>query len=150
MGAEIPGIVRLKCAVKNYDWGKLGGESAVARLHAKNAGEDIDGGEPYAEFWMGTHESGPSYVVTAADATGGVLADGGLAGKGGRDRKEAGGLSLKDWIERNPSVLGDKVLQKWGPSLPFLFKVNFLKKSIVVSAADFQDLPIYSIHRCCN
>lgn len=124
MGAEIPGVVKLKCSVKNYDWGKPGKKSAVARLYEKNSGEEVEGGEPYAEFWMGTHESGPSYIVTAAEVTIG-LPDSGVEGKDGCDRKKGDVVSLKDWIERNPTVLGDKVLQKWGPSLPFLFKVIF-------------------------
>ncbi|KAL1536919.1 mannose-6-phosphate isomerase [Salvia divinorum] len=124
MGAEIPGIVRLKCSVQNYDWGKLGDESSVARLYAKNSGEEVDGAEPYAELWIGTHDSGPSYVVAAAEATGGVRDDGGVEGKDTYDRKKGDVVSLKDWIERNPSVVGDKVLQKWGPTLPFLLKAH--------------------------
>ncbi|XP_057784070.1 mannose-6-phosphate isomerase 1-like [Salvia miltiorrhiza] len=139
MGAEIPGIVRLKCSVKNYDWGKLGEESAVARLYAKNSGEEVDGGEPYAEFWIGTHESGPSYVVAAAEATGGVR-NSGVEGRDGCDRKQGDFVSLKDWIERNPSVLGDKVLQKWGPTLPFLFKVLSVEKALSIQAHPDKDL----------
>ncbi|KAH6784634.1 Mannose-6-phosphate isomerase [Perilla frutescens var. hirtella] len=139
MGAEIPGIVKLKCSVKNYDWGKLGKESAVARLYAKNSGEEVDGGEPYAEFWMGTHESGPSYVVAAAEATIGLTVSD-VEGKDGGDRKQGDAVSLKDWIERNPSVLGDKVLQKWGPSLPFLFKVLSVEKALSIQAHPDKDL----------
>ena len=121
MGAEIPGIVRLKCSVQNYDWGKRGDESAVARLYAKNSGEEVIGAEPYAELWIGTHDSGPSYVVAAAEG----VRDGGVEGEDAYDREKGDVVSLKDWIERNPSVVGDKVLQKWGPTLPFLLKVFF-------------------------
>lgn len=166
MGAEIPGIVRLRCSIKNYDWGKLGEESAVARLYSKNSGEEVDGGEPYAEFWMGTHESGPSYVVAAAEATGGVT-ESGMEGKHGCDRKqrERDVVSLKDWIEHNPSVLGDKVLQKWGPTLPFLFKVifqNFLRfcrcffffwnfAARISEETDVRRLSsIFQFYRCCT
>lgn len=53
---------------------------------------------PYAEFWMGTHESGPSFLVSE-------------------------GVTLKSWLLENPNVLGHKVVQKWGGDLPFLFKV---------------------------
>lgn len=96
--------------VKNYDWGPPGKESRVARLYACNSGDDyIDQDKPYAEFWMGTHDSGPSYVV-----------ENGLANGGGERNK----LTLKKWIENNPSVLGEKVVKKWGNNLPFLFKVN--------------------------
>lgn len=124
MGADIPGIVKLKCSVKNYDWGKVGKESSVARLHASNSGEETDGDAHYAEFWMGTHESGPSFaVLPVAVETNGGLRNGSLEGDNGFKRKHCNVVGLKDWIERNPSVLGDKVLQRWGPNLPFLFKV---------------------------
>ncbi|KAG6392620.1 hypothetical protein SASPL_146844 [Salvia splendens] len=120
MGAEIPGIVRLKCSVQNYDWGKLGDESSVARLYAKNSGEEVCGAEPYAELWIGTHDSGLSYVVAAAEG----VRDGGVEENDTYDRKKGDVVSLKDWIVRNPSVVGDKVLQKWGPTLPFLLKAH--------------------------
>ncbi|KAI3451771.1 hypothetical protein Pfo_008436 [Paulownia fortunei] len=139
MGAGIPGIVKLKCSVKNYDWGKVGKESVVARLHAKNSGEEVDGDEPYAEFWMGTHESGPSYAVVPVEANGG-LTNSGLERKDGCKPKYCNLVSLKDWIERNPSVLGDKVLQKWGPNLPFLFKVLSVAKALSIQAHPDKDL----------
>lgn len=118
MGAEFPGIVRLRCSVKRYEWGKAGEESGVARLYAYNSGEEIDGDEPFAEFWMGTHESSPSTVVAN-----GQLQNGGAEREGGRKRNHCNQVSLKDWVQRNPNVLGDKVFQRWGPNLPFLFKV---------------------------
>ncbi|CAA0817274.1 Mannose-6-phosphate isomerase 2 [Striga hermonthica] len=43
-------------------------------------------------------------------------------------------VSLKDWIEKNPSVLGDKVLEKWGTNLPFLFKVLSVAKALSIQA----------------
>ncbi|KAK6150988.1 hypothetical protein DH2020_015920 [Rehmannia glutinosa] len=139
MGAEIPGIVKLKCSVKNYDWGKIGKESSVARLYAKNSGEETDGDEPYAEFWMGTHESGPSYVVMPGGPNGG-LTNGGLEIEDGFKPKYFNLMSLKDWIERNPSVLGDKVLKKWGPNLPFLFKVLSVAKALSIQAHPDKEL----------
>lgn len=100
-GDQLPKIVRLKCSVKNYDWGKVGNQSGVARVYSNNSRDAVDDNERYAEFWMGTHDSGPSYVVV--------------------DDFEL--VSLKDWIKRNPNVLGDKVVGVWGANLPFLFKV---------------------------
>ncbi|KAL0450012.1 UNVERIFIED_CONTAM: Mannose-6-phosphate isomerase 2 [Sesamum latifolium] len=94
------------------------GRSRLWRLCAKNTGEESDGDEPYAEFWMGTHDSGPSYVAVSVEANGG----------------------LKDWIEQNPSVLGDKVLRKWGPNLPFLFKVLSVAKALSIQAHPDKDL----------
>lgn len=94
-----PGLIRLKCSVQNYDWGRIGYDSRVATLFENNSGAQIDDKKHYAEFWMGTHVSGPSFV------------DG------------IDGLSLKTWIMQNPKVLGDVVVHKWGLDLPFLLKV---------------------------
>lgn len=52
--------MELDCAVQNYDWGKRGRASAVARLQSCLHG--IDEALPYAELWMGTHVSGPSVI----------------------------------------------------------------------------------------
>lgn len=93
-------LVRLRCSVQNYDWGRLGSESTVARLFSFNSGAEIQLDKPYAELWMGTHDSGPSFLVGEGESR-----------------------TLKSWILENPNVLGDKVAQKWGSDLPFLFKV---------------------------
>jgi len=104
-------LQRLRCSVKNYDWGKIGNDSVVYRLYAANSGAKIDPKKPYAELWMGTLESGPSYVINK-----GKILDNGKVG-------DLDCVSLKSWIEKNPHVLGDKVCQQWGCDLPFLFKV---------------------------
>lgn len=96
---EIGGrLVKLKCSVQNYDWGRIGYDSLVAKLFERNCGRQIDEKKHYAEFWMGTHVSGPSFV-------------------------EEENVSLKTWILQNPKVLGDVVLHRWGLDLPFLLKV---------------------------
>ncbi|KAF3640532.1 hypothetical protein FXO37_23423 [Capsicum annuum] len=112
-------VVKLTGCVKNYDWGRAGKESRVARLYACNSGDTVDLEKPYAEFWMGTHDSGPSYVVEGAAG----VSENGLGNSGGRERNK---LTLKEWIENNPIVLGEKVVNKWGTNLPFLFKVCLL------------------------
>ncbi|KAG6385897.1 hypothetical protein SASPL_154780 [Salvia splendens] len=129
MGAEFPGIVRLRCSVKRYEWGKVGEESGVARLYASNSGEEIDGDEPFAEFWMGTHDSGPSTVVPNRQ-----IRTAGVEMEGGFKRDHSNLVTLKDWIQQNPVVLGDKVFQKWGPNLPFLFKVLSVSKALSIQA----------------
>ena len=48
---------------------------------------------------MGTHPSGPAKLTSAAG-------------------------TLKAWIEQNPSSLGEKTFERWGPELPFLLKVG--------------------------
>ncbi|XP_027353167.1 mannose-6-phosphate isomerase 1-like isoform X2 [Abrus precatorius] len=106
---------RLHCSVKNYDWGLPGRLSEVARLHALNSASQFDPEKPYAELWMGTHDSGPSFLVS-------------------------NGVTLKAWISENPDVLGDKVLQKWGSDLPFLFKVLSVAKALSIQAHPDKEL----------
>ncbi|KAL2551853.1 Mannose-6-phosphate isomerase 2 [Forsythia ovata] len=132
MEAENPGIVKLKCCVKNYDWGKIGRDSSVARLYARNSGEEADDSKPYAEFWMGSHESGPSYAV--AVPVPGDQGENGVPNGSHGSGNDCKLVNLKDWIEQNPSVIGDKVLQKWGRSLPFLFKVLSVAKALSIQA----------------
>ncbi|XP_004233489.2 mannose-6-phosphate isomerase 1-like [Solanum lycopersicum] len=121
-------LVRLMGCVKNYDWGPPGKESRVARLYACNSGNYVDQEKPYAEFWMGTHDSGPSYVVEGTE-------NGLVNGKG-----EGHKLTLKNWVQNNPNVLGEKVVKKWGTNLPFLFKVLSVAKALSIQAHPDKDL----------
>ncbi|RDX98733.1 Mannose-6-phosphate isomerase 1 [Mucuna pruriens] len=105
----------LRCSVKNYDWGLPGRASEVARLHALNSASQFTDDDPYAELWMGTHDSGPSSLSSS-------------------------GVSLKDWISDNPDVLGDKILHKWGSDLPFLFKVLSVGKALSIQAHPDKEL----------
>ncbi|XP_054786885.1 mannose-6-phosphate isomerase 1-like [Prosopis cineraria] len=107
----------LRCSVKNYDWGRPVGDSQVARLFSLNSGSEQEPGKPYAEFWMGTHDSGPSFLLSG-------------------DENE----SLKSWLSRNPLVLGEKVLEKWGCDLPFLFKVLSVAKALSIQAHPDKEL----------
>lgn len=115
---------RLRCSVKNYDWGRIGVESGVARLFSLNSRLQIQKNKPYAEFWMGTHDSGPSFLHKA-------LENGGLTIDSHKDKQD---LSLKTWISQNPNVLGDQVVHKWGNNLPFLFKVLSVAKALSIQA----------------
>lgn len=56
--------------------------------------------------------------------------------------KENGGgvVSLKGWIEENPSVIGDEVVEKWGVTLPFLFKVLSVAKPLSIQAHPNKEL----------
>lgn len=45
---------QLKCAVQQYDWGKLGSQSLVGQLVSTSENA------PFAELWMGTHVTAPS------------------------------------------------------------------------------------------
>ncbi|KAK1439098.1 hypothetical protein QVD17_04913 [Tagetes erecta] len=111
-----PGLIKLKCSVQNYDWGRIGYDSRVARLFENNCGGQIDDKKHYAEFWIGTHVSGPSFVDGFDD------------------------LSLKTWIMQNPKVLGDVVVHKWGVDLPFLLKVLSVGRSLSIQAHPDKEL----------
>ncbi|CDY11497.1 BnaA09g40630D [Brassica napus] len=102
---------RLRCSVKDYAWGKIGSDSLVYRVYAVNSDGQIDSTRPYAELWMGTHESGPSYLEDDAD-----------------------GVTLRSWIAENPEALGDRVLEKWGCDLPFLFKVLSVGRALSIQS----------------
>ncbi|CAN0881360.1 Mannose-6-phosphate isomerase 1 [Linum grandiflorum] len=107
-------IVRLKCCVQNYDWGRLGKDSLVGRLsaaHNYDFHDDHHHKKPYAELWMGIHHSGPSFLFDSNSS-----------------------LSLEDWISQNPCALGTKVLRTWGTHLPFLFKILSVGKALSIQA----------------
>ncbi len=70
----------------------------VAALAAAG-GTPIDPAAPYAELWMGTHPSGPSELAAAPGGT------------------------LGAWLEAHPAALGARSAARFGPVLPFLFKV---------------------------
>lgn len=106
-------VQMLRCFVMNYDWGKKGRDSVVGRLCASNPHCQIDLEKPYAEMWIGTHDSGPSFLNQ--NLNNGSTTPGSSP-------------SLRDWIANNPNdMLGHKVVKIWGSSdLPFLLKVQYL------------------------
>lgn len=59
--------------------------------------DDIKEDLSYAELWVGTHTKTPN-----------LLED---------------GSTLSDFVKENPSQLGEKIVQNFGPTLPFLLKV---------------------------
>ena len=117
---SIPTMLKLKCAVQNYGWGKVGSASEVAKLCAADGGSAIDEAQPYAELWMGTHPSGPSHVVAAASAS---------------SEEE----TLKSWIETHEEALGDVLLSRFGCDLPFLFKVLSVRTALSIQAHPDKD-----------
>jgi mannose-6-phosphate isomerase len=62
--------------------------------------------EPYAELWMGTHPSGPSSLY--ADPV----------------------KSLQQWLNENPSAMGETMVRNGVKDLPFLFKVRALSLGV--------------------
>ncbi|MCB7136943.1 mannose-6-phosphate isomerase, class I [Cellulosimicrobium marinum] len=93
---------RLDNTVQRYDWGST---TAIQGL----LGAEVDG-RPAAEMWMGAHVLAPSRV-TAVPGSGG---DPGGAVSG----------TLLDLLRADPvGVLGTRVLDTYGPRLPYLLKV---------------------------
>ncbi|XP_037828731.1 mannose-6-phosphate isomerase [Lucilia sericata] len=65
--------MELEGNVKNYEWGKLGESSEVAKLvKANNENFNILNNTPYSELWMGDHGSGPSVVKSSGQVLGDV------------------------------------------------------------------------------
>ena len=102
--------MELKCQVQMYAWGKIGTKSLAAEFAANGRPDDfcVDGTAPYAELWMGTHPNGPSVVK--------------------------GHGSLAEYINKNPSVLGENSRKLFGDTLPFLFKVLSVNKALSIQA----------------
>ncbi len=85
---------RLENRIMHYEWGST---TAIPEL----LGIDTDGKTPYAELWMGAHPKAPSIALT--------------------DGKR---IPLNDLIAEYPEdLLGPYIINKFGPELPFLFKV---------------------------
>lgn len=59
--------------IKSYDWGKVGGDSEVAKLHTANCSATICD-VPYAEWWMGDHVSGSSVIKNTGEKLSDVIA----------------------------------------------------------------------------
>ncbi|TGJ80023.1 hypothetical protein E0Z10_g8741 [Xylaria hypoxylon] len=104
-------LLRLQCGVNSYDWGKVGSESAAAKFAAATPSDSltIESEKPYAELWMGTHPSNPSKDLES-------------------------GRNLLDLVGSNAMLLGPSVKARYGPKLPFLFKVLSINKALSIQA----------------
>lgn len=102
--------MELQCKVQNYEWGKLGLDSTVAKL-LSSAHPDIaiDPSKSYAELWMGTHPNGPSIII---------------------DRD----VQLSEYIKDNHDAIGPEVKKKFGVGVPFLFKILSIRKALSIQA----------------
>lgn len=96
----------------------MGMSSAVAQFATKsNPNVSVDETKPYAELWMGTHPSVPSYAIDV-DST--------------KD-----GKTLRDLVATDPELyLHRDVIAKFGSDkeLPFLFKVLSIEKVLSIQA----------------
>ncbi|VDM22654.1 unnamed protein product [Hydatigera taeniaeformis] len=104
-------MFQLKCASQRYDWGKIGQQSIVYALQVASKHPDTFHADlPYAELWMGTHPSGPSFLWDRPD------------------------IALEAYIQENPACLGNPCLHYFGRKLPFLFKVLSVAKALSIQA----------------
>ncbi len=88
---------RMKNNVMHYAWGARNEEAFIPKL----LGEPVEADKPYAELWLGAHDKASSQLLI------------GNAWK-----------SLNTLIQEYPKeMLGDRVLSRFGPRLPFLLKI---------------------------
>ncbi|SCU94636.1 LAME_0F08328g1_1 [Lachancea meyersii CBS 8951] len=106
-------LFRIDAGFQQYDWGKIGSTSAVAKFAShSDPSIVIEESKPYAELWMGTHHKVPSL---------------------NHDSKK----SLRDLIAAEPAeMLGQENVDKFGSKqeLPFLFKVLSIEKVLSIQA----------------
>ncbi|KAL1956361.1 hypothetical protein VTO42DRAFT_7344 [Malbranchea cinnamomea] len=107
---QVP-LFQLRCGCNNYDWGKLGKESAAARFAAATPSADfsIQDDRPYAEFWMGTHPSLPSKDLETQ-------------------------RTLLELVQSNRELMSKEITERYGNKLPFLFKVLSIRKALSIQA----------------
>ena len=99
-------IYPLQGAIQHYAWGGY-------RFLPYLLGTPNEDQQPFAEYWMGAHPGGESKVML--------------------DPYHATGLS--SWIGVDPaSILGEQVLESFGPRLPYLFKVLDVRKMLSIQA----------------
>lgn len=111
--------LRLRCAVQQYDWGLPASSSLVARL-----GVPADLTKPCAELWMGAHPSAPATVFLGSVGVGADQAE-----------TAANPLLLDKLLSDYPQeLLGAESVQKFGPILPFLFKVLSISRPLSIQA----------------
>ena len=59
--------------------------------------EEVDEEENYAELWLGAHHKTPNYLLNGQD--------------------------LAEFLRENESLLGERIVARFGRTLPFLLKV---------------------------
>jgi mannose-6-phosphate isomerase len=102
-------VFKLNNTIKRYDWGS-------PKWIPELLGLSNDGGEPWAELWMGVHPEGPSELAFPA----GSVSDGSmlLSGLIGQDRAR---------------YLGEDVAGEFG-ELPFLYKLLAADRPLSIQA----------------
>jgi mannose-6-phosphate isomerase len=107
VGAKLEQPLLLHGFVQHYSWGKPGDCSLVAK-YAGITGTN----KPCAELWFGTHPKGPTTVV--------------------RDGEQQ---ELRSILAESPhEILGATVRNRFGDTLPFLFKVLSINEALSIQA----------------
>ena len=105
-------VFPIKGAVQNYAWG---GKEFIPKLIEKQNTDN----QPFAEVWLGAHQRGPAILRM--------------------DNKD---ISLKDFIEKYPNVLGEKVINQFGKTLPYLFKVLDVNQMLSIQTHPTKDAAV--------
>ena len=96
-------IYRLNNSIQEYAWGSITDIPKLLGIGNPNR-------TPVAELWMGAHPKAPSLVT-----------------------KDDGLQKLSDLIDLYPeSILGAETVERFGPALPFLFKVLASEKALAL------------------
>ena len=109
-------IIQLQLGIQTYNWGKVrrwtvwvsddwrlpkvGLDSEVCKFllySGQTSPEEVDEEENYAELWLGAHHKTPNYLLNGQD--------------------------LAEFLRENESILGERIVARFGRTLPFLLKV---------------------------
>jgi len=118
----------LHCAAQQYEWGRLGSSSTVARMKDAQAcqenddenGFSIDEMAPYAELWLGTHPSGMSHVTCVSDKE-----------LNGPEQHKEHRQSLLEYVQTNPEL---HCGASSATDLSFLLKILSVRKVLSIQA----------------
>lgn len=112
------GVEKLINPVRSYAWGS---RTAIGEL----MGSPVPSLEPQAELWMGAHPSAPSRVDSAS-----------------------GPVYLSALIKKDPDgVLGKRARERFGPRLPYLFKVLAAAEPLSIQAHPSREQAIEGFER---
>ena len=121
-GSVPPQIYRLTNTVQHYDWG--------SHTDIRELLNTPESGKPEAELWLGAHPSAPSLAAPWSDSilpnSDSELHDGShvILREVAESRANVGPIALDRLIQQMPvEMLGNRVLDKFGPKLPYLLKV---------------------------
>lgn len=103
-----PKPYKLAGKIQNYKWGTKNENAFIPKLLNFMPEENI----PYAEYWIGVHPKAPSEVLI--------------------DNKK---VLLTDILEKFPNeILGNRIVEKYGKTLPFLLKILSINQALSIQA----------------